>query len=567
MPFKPGGEMTGRLRFVLALILAIALFPLLLIAMAQTWSEALEEQRVQRDRMIILGALAASELNESISRAQGIIDAVSARGFAFMSSPGGCSRSMAQIASGDSGLTNIALTNADGEIVCSALNDAQNLNMTEQAWHQNLQSGASRSVSGVLLGPISRRPILVVASRLGNDDEFQGTAAAAIDVLQASRILINNAMADGSQVLILTPEEAREVDTARILKPVSIDLDAALLARVRELERPEPLRLNLNGQESPAVLAPLVNNELALLIVSSTPTGQWGLVSVAATFLVPLLMYALALVSVWLAVDHYVLRWLGYLRRIAAVYGGGRLDVVPVRARNAPREIRELADTMSEMAMSLDAQHSELEASVEQRGALLREIHHRVKNNLQIIVSLLNLQAGRMADGEGRAALMEARRRINALSLVHRSLYEADDLRAVHMPGFLTELAMNLQQVSDDGARSISIMAQCDDVSFEPDTAVPIALFVTDAVTNAYKHAVTGRTNGRVTVTLQAQSPDSLTLRISDDGVGMSDTAAKGTGSSLMEAFAMQVEGETWSEPNAEGGMDFILQVGEEKSE
>ena len=76
MPFKPGGEMTGRLRFVLALVLAVALFPLLLIAMAQTWSEAREEQRVQRDRMIILGALAASELNESISRAQGIIDAV-----------------------------------------------------------------------------------------------------------------------------------------------------------------------------------------------------------------------------------------------------------------------------------------------------------------------------------------------------------------------------------------------------------------------------------------------------------------------------------------------------------
>ncbi len=87
-----------------------------------------------------------------------------------------------------------------------------------------------------------------------------------------------------------------------------------------------------------------------------------GLVSVAATFLIPLLMYALALASVWLAVDHYVLRWLGYLRRIAAVYGSGRLDVVPIRAQNAPREIRELANTMSEMATSLEEQHSELEA-------------------------------------------------------------------------------------------------------------------------------------------------------------------------------------------------------------
>jgi two-component sensor histidine kinase len=161
---------------------------------------------------------------------------------------------------------------------------------------------------------------------------------------------------------------------------------------------------------------------------------------------------------------------------------------------------------------------------------------------------------------------MEARRRINALSLVHRSLYEADDLRAVHMPGFLSELAMNLQQVSDDGSRSISVQAECEDVAFEPDTAVPIALFVTEAVTNAYKHAFQDRNSGRIIVSLTASSAQDLTLRIRDDGVGMSDTASQGTGSSLMEAFAMQVDGETWSEANAEGGMDFVLRVGEEKS-
>ncbi|WP_440959687.1 sensor histidine kinase [Oceanicaulis sp. LC35] len=473
---------------------------------------------------------------------------------------------MAQIASGDSVLTNIALTNPDGEIICSALDDAQNLSMVDERWYQRLQDGSEQSVSGVQLGRVSRRPILVVASRLGQDPEFRGAAAAAIDVLQASRILIDNAMDEGSQVILLTPEEAREVDTERILKPVAIDLEDELLRTVLDVTRPEPVQVRIDGHLTPAVITPLVDQQLALMLVSPAPAAQWGLISVAATFLVPLLMYALALASVWLAVDHYVLRWLGYLRRIAAVYGSGRLDVIPVRARNAPREIRGLAETMAEMAASLEEQHSELEAAVEQRGALLREIHHRVKNNLQIIVSLLNLQAGRMSDGEGRAALMEARRRINALSLVHRSLYEADDLRAVHMPGFLAELAMNLQQVSDDGSRSISVQAECDDVSFEPDTAVPIALFVTEAVTNAYKHAFEGRKSGRVLISLKASSADDLTLRVSDDGVGMSETASQGTGSSLMEAFAMQVEGETWSERNAEGGMDFILQVGEEKN-
>lgn len=566
MPFKPGGELTGRLRFVLALVLAVALFPLLMIAVAQTWSEAREEQRVQRDRMIILGALAASELNESIARAQGVVDAVSTRGFAFMSAPGGCSRAMAQIAGGDTVLTNIALTDADGEIICSGLEEAQNLNMASEDWHAALSSGEQQTVSGVLMGPVSRTPILVVANRLGQESAFRGTAAAAIDVLRASRILIDNAMADGSQVLLVTPTEAREVDRSRMLKPASVDIQSDLLESVLQIDQPQPTRIRFEGADRPAVLAPLVEGQLALLLISPTPTTQWGLVSVAATFLVPLLMYALALASVWLAVDHYVLRWLGYLRRIAAVYGGGRLDVVPVRARNAPREIRELANTMGEMAASLEKQQNELESAVDQRGALLKEIHHRVKNNLQIIVSLLNLQAGRMTDGEGRTALMEARRRINALSLVHRSLYEADDLRAVYMPGFLNELALNLQQASDDGSRSVSVQAECDEVSFEPDTAVPVALFVAEAVTNAYKHAFTSRTQGRILISLKADSPEVLTLRISDDGEGMTDTASQGTGSSLMEAFAMQLDGRTWSEPNADGGMDFVLQVGEKKN-
>jgi two-component sensor histidine kinase len=563
MPFKPGGGMTGRLRFVLALVLAVALFPLLMIAVAQTWSEALEEQRVQRDRLIILGALAASELNESIARAQGVIDAVSTRGFAFMSAPGGCSRAMAQIAGGDSVLTNIALTDADGDIICSGLEEAQNLNMASEDWHAALSSGERQAVSGVLMGPVSRTPILVVANRLGDGPAFRGSAAAAIDVLRASRILIDSAMADGSQVLLVTPTEAREVDRSRMLMPASIDIQSDLLQSVLQIDQPQPTYIRFEDEDRPAVLAPLVEGQLALLLISPTSTTQWGLVSVAATFLVPLLMYALALVSVWLAVDHYVLRWLGYLRRIAAVYGGGRLDVVPVRARNAPGEIRELANTMGEMAASLEKQQNELEASVEQRGALLREIHHRVKNNLQIIVSLLNLQAGRMTDGEARMALMEARRRINALSLVHRSLYEADDLRAVYMPGFLKELALNLQHASDDGSRTVSVQAECDEVSFEPDTAVPIALFVAEAVTNAYKHAFTQRTQGRILISLIATEPEALILRISDDGEGMGDDVSQGTGSSLMEAFAMQLDGRTWSEPNADGGMDFVLQVGE----
>ncbi|MFW5661988.1 MAG: sensor histidine kinase, partial [Oceanicaulis sp.] len=247
----------------------------------------------------------------------------------------------------------------------------------------------------------------------------------------------------------------------------------------------------------------------------------------------------------------FVLRWLTYLGRMARLYGGGRFDLPARRAKSAPFEVRELADTLERMAASLDRQTSELEDVVEQRGALLREIHHRVKNNLQIIVSLLNLQAGRLEDEGARAALYEARRRINALALVHRSLYEAEDLRFVQMRSFLEQLVANLADVSRDD-RKIETVVESDDIAFPPDQAAPLALFITEAITNAYKHAFTDRTTGRITVHLTCTDGDCL-VAVTDDGVGVSESMRPGTGSSLMRAFATQLGGVVQDGP-AEGG-------------
>ena len=120
-------------------------------------------------------------------------------------------------------------------------------------------------------------------------------------------------------------------------------------------------------------------------------------------------MWLLALLCVSLAVDFFVLRWLSYLGRMARLYGSGRLGLQPVRASRAPAEIRTLAETMASMANDLEARTAELENEAEQRGALLREIHHRVKNNLQVTMSFLNIQARRTSDAEARRVLSWSR--------------------------------------------------------------------------------------------------------------------------------------------------------------
>jgi len=264
-------------------------------------------------------------------------------------------------------------------------------------------------------------------------------------------------------------------------------------------------------------------------------------------------------VCTWIAVDYFVLRWLSYLRKLARVYGSGRLDVAPTRARRAPAEVRELADTMSRMAGSLDTRTEELESALDQRGALLREIHHRVKNNLQVIVSLLNLQAGRMETREAREALYEARRRINALALVHRTLYEAEDLRLVAMRSFLQELSRQLEEVSRTADCNVAVEVESEEIELEPDKAVPLALFITEAVTNAFKHAFRGREDGLIRLRFRRGPDGRCEASISDDGTGLSDEAETGTGSTLMTAFTQQMGGETEMLESDLGGVEVRL--------
>ncbi len=117
--------------------------------------------------------------------------------------------------------------------------------------------------------------------------------------------------------------------------------------------------------------------------------------------------------------------WSGY----AAIYARGRVSIRPLQAVNALSEIRLLASTLDTLAETIVARDKALTDSLSEKDALMREIHHRVKNNLQITSSLLSMQQRALTDGPARAAVGDTRQRISALALIYRTLYQSDDLR------------------------------------------------------------------------------------------------------------------------------------------
>jgi PAS domain S-box-containing protein len=161
-----------------------------------------------------------------------------------------------------------------------------------------------------------------------------------------------------------------------------------------------------------------------------------------------------------------------------------------------------------------------LRASLREKEALLKEVHHRVKNNLQLIISLLSLQAARVGDGSVRSVLADSCDRVRSLALVHENLYRAGQFAGVSLARQVQSLCAQLLRSYGDGAR-IGLETRVADVSLDLDRAVPLVLITNELVSNALKHAFPGARSGRVLVELRALVPGRYALIVADDGVGL----------------------------------------------
>lgn len=549
LPSIWGREQGRGLRLQLLAILTLSLSPLLVLSVAQGVIEFREESAQRRDSFHSILIEASADLSAELDRASGVVTALA--NYPDMATLRGrpCVDTLRAVRAAQPIYSNVKLLDRDGLIVCAAVEtvDENNVELAGLDWFIRLQGGEEETYSDIYLDWWTvQRPVMTVARRLVADGAFAGAIAVDIDPRSALNLLRTQdlppetslALSDADGNLSYMPDGQ---DNDRIAH-----LPGDVLDTVRETGDPVLVE-SIEGMQGRSLLvAPLAGRDIHLVLISpSLLLGSWAGFDIVGTVLLPSLMWLLALLCVSLAVDFFVLRWLSYLGRMARLYGAGRLGLQPVRASRAPAEIRTLAETMASMANDLEARTEELETEAEQRGALLREIHHRVKNNLQVTMSLLNLQARRTKDLGARRVLAEAGGRINALALVHRSLYENDDLRVVEMRPFLEQLLYHLRQASTVFGCDVDTRVEAENVELDPDIAIPAALFITEAVTNAYKHAFDSAMKGPglVTVSLERSEDGAATVSVCDNGKGYEAGGDTGMGSSLMEALAQRLGG------------------------
>ncbi len=228
-------------------------------------------------------------------------------------------------------------------------------------------------------------------------------------------------------------------------------------------------------------------------------------------------------------------------------------------ARLAPAVERELgeAQVRRERRRAEDALREtvlELESALAQKTVLLKEVHHRVKNNLAVISSLLSMKAAATVSSEAKAALEESQQRVYSMALIHEHLYGTDRLDRINFSEYARQFVQTLCPACTGEPGRVSIEMDVDPIELGIERAVPCALILNELLSNAFKHAFPDGRTGKVRVSFHESGPETLKLAIEDDGMGLPAGLLEGRntrslGLQIVGILTKQLDGSLEQEP------------------
>ncbi|MBK9274281.1 MAG: sensor histidine kinase [Flavobacteriales bacterium] len=237
--------------------------------------------------------------------------------------------------------------------------------------------------------------------------------------------------------------------------------------------------------------------------------------------------------------------WLGTERRFLSAMLAALLTLLVLLTLTF---IRSQSDRrrMRAQAKRSRTQERKLAKVIGERDVLDREVHHRVKNNLQVVSSLLNMQAQRLPEGPARDEFVRGKQRIDIMALVHNKLYALPDLRGIPLDRFFSDLAGQMAKLHDPRSRSVSHEVDAAGLRCDPDQAIDLGIVLCELMSNCYQHAFPLVTGGHIDLRLEPLSNGLVRLRVRDNGRGM-PAVVDGTGRlglDVVEALAEKLDGQ-----------------------
>lgn len=526
--------MPRRLRSQLALVIAVAMAPAGILALLQAFASA--DDAIGQREAVFASEMRATALKErdALLRVRSALASAADAAEAEIMATGDCGAALRNLTAQVPGVAKAALLNIDGGTVCGTegwatteLPQWDEFRRWPHAMFSLETGGADEAWRVLVLHPtvFSRNEAFAIAAEV-HLSRLRALAEATGDVIYG--------VADSRGTLVA---DSGELGVGWLPRDVNMLLGSFERAASTASQR---------GAERLYVTQPLVDGQL--WAAASIPKATFEDVLFShdgVVILAPVMLWGIAVVVAYLSIDKLVTRHIDKLHRATGRIGRGDLDVEIRGLEGAPVELRALGDAISEMARNLQDRDADLRDMIERQKGLILEIHHRVKNNLQMVTSLINIQLRRARTPDEREALRFLEERIQSLALVHHHLYGSDELDQTPLDDLVRDICERLRLSMTPVTAHVDMHYELDHLVVDPRIATPVALFLTEAVSNAFKHAVPETGHSEIGVALSV-SGKRFTLEVRNRLPARPEAEEadrQRLGMRLLRSFAAQMDG------------------------
>lgn len=541
-----------RLGVRLALAFAVSLLPLGVISGLQ--SRSLIEEARARSAAALLGEtlLASGPSTRLIRSARVMAEALASTIPGLSRDTARCTAALQRLVAQSQGAySSIVYVPASGDSQCNT--GSIRLDLTKSERLHRMMERPEPDMVAIRSGPLSGESVLAFGHPVTDD---AGKLLGYVSISVPHKILTGPQGAASG----LPPDHVRErlslttfdSDGSVLTSTASLDDAAAFLPRDTPLTalagnvaRTFTATTN-DGSERIFAVFPLVEDRIFAM-------GSWPLQLAGGTYnlwvapyLMPALMWLASLLVAILASEQLVTRHIRALRRSIISFADGNHRLDELQMGNAAVELRDVCEAYRKMTFTILRDEAELENMVHQREVLLREVHHRVKNNLQLISSIINMQMRQSHSHDARVLMKGLQDRVMSLATIHRGLYQTSGLADVRADELLSDIVRQILKMSTGPGRVFDVTTDFDELRLTPDQAVPLSLLLTEALTNAMKYAGTDRIGlPSISISLRRKGATEAELLVTNTMKAEPDQRASddGTrlGTQLLSAFGQQL--------------------------
>ncbi|MGD9979131.1 MAG: sensor histidine kinase [Hyphomonadaceae bacterium] len=452
---------------------------------------------------------------------------------------GDCNDWLSEIGARYPYIASIDVTTEDGRILCSVPQVERGLRSPDSDVRRRARARDSFTMGYVDRGILTGDAALASLEPIREGSRRIGFVSASIPTSGLAAMMDRERRSSGAEA----STRAAIVDSQGVVIAESVSDQGApplpMPAEIADQLGAEPAFLEVEGGD--AVVVPLYAPDIYAVMTWEPDQPMWRRAgAVIFSIAAPLLIWMLAIGAGWFAIEVFVARPLSSLEAAARGFARGEDVADPPALLSAPVEIRSLRRTLAAMAKTLRGRELRLVEALAEERALLREVHHRVKNNLQMVASLLNIQARAAPDESEAWGLARAHDRVQLLALVHQRIYSSGELRQLRLDDLAAEMARQLLQSRGPQGKDINLVLSFSPARAGADRALPLAFLIGEAVSAALDVLADA---GPAELHLMLEQDESGETRFAIDSKLDDEAAARapGPGARLIDAFARQL--------------------------